>query len=76
MNSFFKNIVHQKYRQWCHDMDEGRIPEGIERLVEELKRERELQTQMNQLNASAGTPKPPSGSNIYSDDADMIESPS
>ena len=53
-------------------MDEGKMPEGIERLVEEIRRERDLQIQMNQLNAASHTPRPPT----RSDDADMAESPS
>jgi len=50
-------------------MDEGRMPEGIEQLVEEVRRERDLQIQMNQLNAAglANTPRPPT----RSDDTDM-----
>lgn len=64
-------------------MDEGRIPDGIERLVEEVRRERDLQVRMNQLNAAGAgpqTPRPASGEsssgNQRSGDADMIESPS
>ncbi len=48
------------------------MPEGIERLVEEVRRERDLQIQMNQLNAASNTPRPPT----RSDETDMIESPS
>jgi hypothetical protein len=73
--SFIKIISWQivlQYRQWCSDMDEGKMPEGIERLVEEVRRERDLQIQMNQLNAASNTPRPPT----RSDEADMIESPS
>ncbi|KAI9560832.1 hypothetical protein GHT06_011784 [Daphnia sinensis] len=61
-----------QYRQWCIDMDDGKMPEGIERLVEEVRRERDLQIQMNQLNAASHTPRPPT----RSDETDMIESPS
>ena len=36
------------------------MPEGIEQLVEEVRRERELQIQMNQLNSTGlATPRPP-----------------
>lgn len=52
-------------------MDEGRIPEGIEQLVDEVRRERDLQIQMNQLNATSHTPRPPT----RADDTDMIGSP-
>lgn len=54
-----------QYRQWCHEMDEGRIPDGIQNLVEDVRQERDLQSQMNQLNAR--TPK--------SADTEMSESP-
>ncbi len=63
-------------------MDEGRLPEGIERLVEEVRRERDLQVRMNQLNAVGGgplTPRPASGGSSAggaNHDADMAESPS
>jgi len=54
-----------QYRQWCLDMDEGRIPDGIKKLVDEVRQERDLQAQMNQLNAH--TP--------ISADTEMSESP-
>lgn len=25
-----------QYRQWCHEIDEGHIPEGMQALLEEL----------------------------------------
>ena len=46
-------------------MDEGRIPDGIKKLVDEVRQERDLQAQMNQLNAH--TP--------ISADTEMSESP-
>lgn len=67
---FFLEIF--KYRQWCVDLDEGRLPDGIERLAEEVRRERDLQIQMNKLNAASHTPRPPT----RSDEAEMVESPS
>jgi len=54
-----------QYRQWCLDMDEGRLPDGIQNLVEEVRQERDLQAQMNQLNARTPIPA----------DAEMSESP-
>ena len=49
-------------------MDEGRVPDGIQRLLEDVRRDRELQAQMNQLNASQHTPGQA--------DAEMSDSPS
>ena len=46
-------------------MDEGRMPDGIQNLVEDVRQERDLQSQMNQLNAR--TPK--------ATDTEMSESP-
>jgi hypothetical protein len=63
----FSSVLFQ-YRQWCHEMDEGRVPDGIQRLLEDVRRDRELQTQMNQLNASQHTPGQA--------DAEMSDSPS
>lgn len=54
-----------QYRQWCLEMDEGRMPDGIQNLVEDVRQERDLQSQMNQLNAR--TPK--------ATDTEMSESP-
>ena len=57
--------LFRQYRQWCLDMDEGRLPDGIQNLVEEVRQERDLQAQMNQLNARTPIPA----------DAEMSESP-
>lgn len=54
-----------QYRQWCLDMDEGRMPDRIKNLVEEVRQERDLQAQMNQLNARTPIPA----------DTEMSESP-
>ena len=70
---FPKQILNSfsQYRQWCHDLDDGRMPDGIEQLVEEVRRERDLQIQMNQLNATSHNPRPP----IRANDSDMVGSP-
>lgn len=38
VNARFKiySYLLLQYRQWCHEIDEGHIPEGMQALLEEL----------------------------------------
>lgn len=56
----------EQFRLWCRDMDEGRVPEGIQRVLEEARGDSDLHQQMNGLRAR--TPRPLT-------DAEMSDSP-
>jgi len=38
-----------KYQKWCHELDKGRIPDGLENLLKEFKAEQQQQQQQQLL---------------------------
>jgi len=37
-----------KYQKWCHELDKGRIPDGLENMLKEFKAEQQQQQQQQQ----------------------------